>query len=104
MSKINYNRVRRKAHKLIRDNGAEFIVERDGRKTRGYAVQDGRTEGWDADMLVSETTATFYSTVEVTKGELVYFTGAKQRFQVIDCTPDDPTGVAPIIWTITASI
>ncbi len=99
MVKINYNQLRRKAHKVIRDNGARFVV--DGR--RGYAVRNSESESWRDDSLVETTVQSFVSTIEVSVGSVIEFAKTKERMRVTDCQPEAPDGV-PIVWNLTAQV
>lgn len=99
MARINYQKLQRKARKLIRDNGAQFTV--DNRK--GYAVKDAEAETWRDGDLIETTEQTFLTTIEVSVGSIIEFVKSGERMRVTSCRPTDPNGVV-IIWSLTASV
>lgn len=102
MSRFKYGRIKRKAIQLIREAGAAFTVETDGKKRRGHMVMDGVESGWRDDLLIETETATCMCTIEVKQGDVLFFNQLRTRYRVTDVTPEQPNGVV-LYWTVTIS-
>lgn len=102
MSQFNYAKTKKKAQKVIRNAGAAFIVERNGRKKRGYMVMDGVEKGWRDDHLTETETATCICDIEVLQGDVLRFAKLKTEYRVLDSSPEQPNG-EPLFWNVSIS-
>lgn len=94
----NYRQKKKRATRLIRKHGAPFQVERDGRKIRGFAVEDSKLSENRGDLLDTTKRGIWYSTIELKKGDLITFRNSKEVKQIDTVTPLQPDGDVIIYW------
>lgn len=95
----NYVQKRKRAHRLIKKHGAPFRVERAGRVYTGFAVEDNKLQENRGNQLGTQNTATFYSTIELVKGDILYFkNNAQDKKQIDNVTTLQPDGDVIIYW------
>jgi len=102
MARFNYRKMTKQARKTIRNAGAAFVVEQDGRKRRGYMVMDGVEKGWRDDHLTETETASCLCDIEVNQGDILNFTSLRTRYRVVSCSPEMPDGNV-IYWNVDIS-
>lgn len=94
----NYAQKKRRAAKLIKKHGAQFEVERDGRKVRGFAVEDSKLTENRADLLDTTKRGVWFSTIELRKGDLIKFRISQEVKQIDTVIPLQPDGGVIIYW------